>query len=781
MEMLVPRGAPLRCLSSALKVVMCFQAPGMALLFRLGVWVVLGALLLPEAGSHHPPPGYAVHEIIRPRTLVTVAGKSALGEVSYIIRVEGKDRIVRLMQTQGLVVSNLPLITYSPSGRRVVEQPHVPEGCYHLGYVEGSPGSMAALNTCAGLRGQLKIGNLSYGIQPVPGSLTFQHLLYRREKNWNRFSTCGLTDIVMRKQPNWRGAKKPLGKKRLDQRLQHTRYVEIYIVVDQQLFSFQERNETTVMFLVIDTINLAEIHYYSLKVRICLIGLEIWTRGNLIRDSPDIEEVLNNFNDWGNKHLSPRIKYDIAHLFTYTDFGLTVGLAYIGSICHPGYRSALVSYIREDLATFAIIFTHVLGHNLGMEHDRRECSCGNAKCYMTGGSVDGATAFSNCSIQSYLDLLSSGDGNCLNNIPEPNKFFTFKTCGNKVIDEGEQCDCGGIHDCRGNPCCYHDCKLKPGAVCSVGQCCQKCRFQPPGYMCRSEAEECDLPEYCNGTSEWCPSDLYLQDGTPCSDDGYCYRGRCASLDKQCRKVFGAEARVAPEGCFKQQNMKGDRFGNCGGDGNEVAFVECRPQNALCGRLQCVNVKKTAFLEKSETLIQAPGPEGWCWGTVHKASIDTPDIGGGTDGTKCGPKHICINKICTNSTILAKCDANVLCNENGVCNNLGQCHCYPGWAPPGCEYHGLGGSLDSGPPPALMISNAEAVHDKTFGIAIGITVPVAFVLGALLFVVIKYINTITAFFRKTSPIETSETPENEEQKSEEEEEGEKEEEEEEDKV
>ncbi|XP_035421591.1 disintegrin and metalloproteinase domain-containing protein 20-like [Cygnus atratus] len=761
-----------RCLTSILKavVVRWLQAGhggrAKALLLRLGVWAALAAPLLPGAGSHRLPPGYAVHEIIRPKKLSPVVGRAASGEVSYVIRVEGENRVVHLTQTRGLVVKNLPVITYSPRGRRVVEQPHVPEECYYLGYVEGSPGSLVALSTCSGLRGRLKIGNLSYGIEPVPESLTFQHLLYRRKTTQDKSSTCGLTVEAIQKQPGWMGIKIPSTKQDFSQRLMHTRYVEIFIVVDYQLFYFQGSNETSVMLLVTDTINLSETYYYPLKVRICLIGLEIWTHGNLIRYSLDIQEVLTDFNNWGNIDLSNRMKYDVAHLFTYTDFGLVVGLAYVGSICYPGYQSGVVSHIRRDFITFSIIFTHELGHNLGMEHDKKECVCGKAtKCYMTGESLHGAAAFSNCSLQSFLDLLSRGDGECLNNIPEPNRFFYFKHCGNKVIDEGEQCDCGGPQHCRGNPCCYQDCRLKPGAVCSVGQCCQKCRFRAAGYKCRSEVDECDLPEYCNGTSEWCPEDLYMHDGTQCSDDGYCYRGKCATYDKLCRKVFGIEARGAPESCFKEQNTKGDRFGNCGGDGNEVAFVECKPQNALCGRLQCVNVRRIPFLEGSETIIQMPGSEGWCWGTAYRAGVDTPDIGGGLDGTKCGQEKICINKTCTDAVVRTKCDAKVLCQGKGVCNNLEHCHCKAGWAPPYCQFHGLGGSVDSGPPPHLIISTAEAVQNKAFGTAIGIAVPVAIILIALIIAAIKYINVIAAFFTTSSSTEVSETPEGEEQNKE----------------
>jgi hypothetical protein len=37
-----------------------------------------------------------------------------------------------------------------------------------------------------------------------------------------------------------------------------------------------------------------------------------------------------------------------------------------------------------------------------------------------------------------------------------------------------------------------------------------------------------------------------------------------------------------------------------------------------------------------------------------------------------------------------------CNGNGVCNSRGHCHCAIGYAPPLCDYPGIGGSEDSGP-------------------------------------------------------------------------------------
>lgn len=81
-------GPSLRCLTAILKALAMrwLQAHhggwGKALFLRPGVWAVLVASLLPRAGSHHLPPGYAVHEIVRPRNLALGVGKATRGEVS---------------------------------------------------------------------------------------------------------------------------------------------------------------------------------------------------------------------------------------------------------------------------------------------------------------------------------------------------------------------------------------------------------------------------------------------------------------------------------------------------------------------------------------------------------------------------------------------------------------------------------------------------------------------------------------------------------------------------
>ncbi len=49
-------------------------------------------------------------------------------------------------------------------------------------------------------------------------------------------------------------------------------------------------------------------------------------------------------------------------------------------------------------------------------------------------------------------------------------------CGNGIVDDGEDCDCGSDTTCSDNPCCSsYTCRLNIDAQCSDGECCQNCK------------------------------------------------------------------------------------------------------------------------------------------------------------------------------------------------------------------------------------------------------------------------------------------------------------------
>ncbi|EGV99927.1 Disintegrin and metalloproteinase domain-containing protein 25 [Cricetulus griseus] len=222
-----------------------------------------------------------------------------------------------------------------------------------------------------------------------------------------------------------------------------------------------------------------------------------------------------------------------------------------------------------------------------------------------------------------------------------------------------------------------------------------CKIMPLGTMCREPANECDLPEWCDGHSHECPNDVYLLDGSSCKDGGYCYEKRCNSRDEQCQQIFGKEARSAAQSCYREINTQGDRFGNCGIF--RSTYLRCKDSDILCGRVQCENVKVIPTLEGHSTVHWIHLNGVTCWGTDYHFGMTIPDIGHVKDGTDCGPEHVCIDRKCVNKSVWVSDCSPKTCNSNGVCNNLHHCHCNLGWDPPECFTNGSGGSIDSGPP------------------------------------------------------------------------------------
>jgi len=119
-----------------------------------------------------------------------------------------------------------------------------------------------------------------------------------------------------------------------------------------------------------------------------------------------------------------------------------------------------------------------------------------------------------------------------------------KQCGNGIVEDGEDCDCGGELGCGDNACCdAKTCKFKAGAVCDdVNEdCCKDCQMASNTTVCRASSGECDPEETCTGTSPYCPKDTTKDDGTSCGTGGSlkCASGSCTSRDQQCKTVMGS--------------------------------------------------------------------------------------------------------------------------------------------------------------------------------------------------------------------------------------------------
>uniref|UniRef100_A0A2K5CWF8 ADAM metallopeptidase domain 33 n=1 Tax=Aotus nancymaae TaxID=37293 RepID=A0A2K5CWF8_AOTNA len=294
-----------------------------------------------------------------------------------------------------------------------------------------------------------------------------------------------------------------------------------------------------------------------------------------------------------------------------------------------------------------------------------------------------------------------GGGACLSNAPDSGLPVPPARCGNGFVEAGEECDCGSGQECRDLCCFAHNCSLRAGSQCAHGDCCVHCLLKPAGALCRQAMGDCDLPEFCTGTSPDCPPDIYLLDGSSCArGSGYCWDGTCPTLEQQCQQLWGPGSHPAPEACFHVVNSVGDTHGNCGQD-SEGHFLPCAERDALCGKLQCQGGKPSPLaphMVPVNSTVHLDGHEMICRGALALpgAKLDLLGLGLVESGTQCGPRMVCQSGRCENTAFQELQHCLTACHRHGVCNSNHNCHCAPGWAPPFCDKPGFGGSVDSGP-------------------------------------------------------------------------------------
>ncbi|XP_012511502.1 PREDICTED: disintegrin and metalloproteinase domain-containing protein 20-like [Propithecus coquereli] len=658
---------------------------------------------LPTYGHSQARPSqhFTSPEVVIPLRVISKGrGTKAPGWLSYSLRFGGQRHIVHMKVKKLLFSTHLPVFTYTEQDALVQDQPFIPDDCYYDGYVEGFPVSLVALSTCSGgFQGMLQINDLAYEIEPIRISATFEHLMYKIDSEDTQFPPmrCGLTEEKIARQLELQLSYNfTLKQSSYFGWWTHQRFLELAVVVDHGRYLFSESNVSVIQYQVFVTVNIVDALYEALNIDIILTGIEIWTEKNPFSTSGDLDRVVEEFGFWKYFNFDRRVHHDTVHLLIKELHGVKLGVAYVKGICQTPFNCGVDVFEDNSVVGFALVFAHELGHNLGMVHDTVWCLCGLEFCIMYAYRKS-STRFSNCSYAQYFDN-SYDTGLCLHPPPYPENIFRLKFCGNLVVEEGEECDCGTVHQCAKDPCCLLNCTLTPGATCAFGRCCKDCKFMPSGTLCRQQVSECDLPEWCNGTSHQCPDDVYVQDGFSCSVNTYCYKKSCNNHDIQCKEIFGQDALSASQSCYKEINTQGNRFGHCGIVG--TIYVRCLTADIMCGRVQCENVTEIPKLIDHTTVRQFHFNDTTCWGTDYHLGMSIPDVGQVKDGTACGPEKICINRKCASMVRLSPACQPETCNMRGVCNNKQHCHCDHGWAPPYCKYEGLGGSNDSGPPPGI---------------------------------------------------------------------------------
>ncbi|KAL2139734.1 hypothetical protein VTI28DRAFT_4743 [Corynascus sepedonium] len=284
-------------------------------------------------------------------------------------------------------------------------------------------------------------------------------------------------------------------------------------------------------------------------------------------ESTTVDTRLSLFSQWRGQWTDTNAYWT---LMSTCSTGPTVGLAWLGAVCQEGSstkddETSASANVVVHTSTEWLVFAHETGHTFGAVHDCDPTSCRNgdverqdccplsantcdagAQFIMNPSTGNGITDFSPCSIGNICSFLGRS----------PNRFqclssnrgvttFTGAQCGNGIVEQGEDCDCGGEEGCTGNPCCDpNTCKYTAGSVCDPNneECCTpQCGFMNNGTVCRASTGVCDPEEVCSGNSAGCPVDVSTPDGESCGDGLHCASGRCTSRDQQCATFMGADA------------------------------------------------------------------------------------------------------------------------------------------------------------------------------------------------------------------------------------------------
>lgn len=621
-----------------------------------------------------------------------VSTRSSLGDhinrAVFYLRGFGKKFLLDVTQNSVLISANYLSRSFDADGGEVISRHEKSDNCFYQGTVQGAQHSIVAISTCHGIEGMVYDGNETYFIQPLPGK-TDQHIMYRPRDMVQGEKQCG---VDYRSSVPVVDELISLGKHRARRNLQsETKYVELVIVNDhsqyldlKSIVGVEERSKNIA--------NVVDSLFRPMNIRVALTMVEIWHQRDLIEVVEDSDACLDNFMVYRNGDLWKKRKHDNAMLLTHRSFkGSIVGKAAVMAMCGRKSGGVVQDHTPSAAATAATM-AHEMGHNFGMLHDENieGCKCDSPAedqgCIMSEiAKSKPSTEWSTCSLESYEKYLKRGMDSCLFNTPA--SLFGGAVCGNGFKEEGEECDCGTVEECKkyGDVCCNATtCKLHPDSECGTGPCCANCKLKPQGFLCREKVNECDLPEFCTGKSGLCPNNKYVQDGRPCSDNkGYCYNGECPTHDEQCQDLWGQAAKSGPDECYRW-NERGTVRGNCG-----PSLQKCSSQNKLCGMLQCTNIDgvNLPIIGTDRSGYEHRIGDTLCKSASLSLGLDVPDPGMTMEGTKCGENKLCLGRNCTSIETLTagvkKCPNNCF-NENGICNNEGECFCLSCWQGPDCS-------------------------------------------------------------------------------------------------
>ncbi|XP_048950784.1 disintegrin and metalloproteinase domain-containing protein 18 isoform X8 [Canis lupus dingo] len=618
--------------------------------------------LLSELGRLHArldSEGILLHVTV-PWKIRSNKSENSEKQVIYIITIDEKPYTLHLRK-HSFLSHNFLVYAYNETGFLHSESSYFKMHCHYQGYVADIPNSLATLSICSGLRGFLQFGNITFGIEPLESSASFEHIIYQVKNDDPDIPLLAenYSNSWQKNQPykDNLSSQEPTLSELLPQ------YLEIHITVEKGLYS--------------DAITLEGFSVIIAQ----LLGLKMGL----------------TFDDI-NTCSCPRATCIMDRKAVGSS-----GIKFFSNCSMHDYRYFVSKFETKCLQNFPNLQPLYQNQSVcgnGILEPNEECDCGSQEECQFKKCCD----FNTCKLKGSAKC---GSGPCCTSNCE---ISVAGTPCRKIIDQ----ECDFTEYCNGTSSnCVPDTYASNGMLCRLGTAyCYNGRCQTTDNQCAQI-----FGEGAQGAPFACFKEINsLHDKfgncgfknsqpLPCDQkDVLCGKLACVWPHKNTYKNDVRSAvysYIQGHACISMTTGLSVRS-----DGRDYAYVA---DGTVCGaqmteRQRHRQRKKQSPCREPDVGLN-PRTQGSCPEPKAEAQpLSHPGI----------PIHsfidehlgcvflllscYCINKTCRKVHLMGyNCNAIAKCRGNGICNNLGNCHCFPGYRPPYCEFQigSPGGSIDDG--------------------------------------------------------------------------------------
>ncbi len=319
----------------------------------------------PLGGAPVPAPAIALRHFdvaaaaVQDVTLLPGPSGSLIGEVEL----GGVQRVLHLFP-HDVRAPGFRLLLRDAQGERPAP---LPPSVTFRGAVAGDPAAIVAAGCWdLGLRAVVRLGDgAEFGIAPLrscdPTATPARHVVWSMADARNLAVACGTAHQA--------GVPAATGGP------DNLTICEFAIDADHAFFQFHG-NATAVHNDVTTLLNAVDAAYQNdLQITHLLTGLVVWT-GPDPYTTIDPTGLLAQFAAWWNANQGG-VPRDLAHLLTGRNLqGLTVGLAYVGSVCGAGAYGLSETTYTNNFNLRTKLMAHEMGHGWGANHCDGDPDCG---------------------------------------------------------------------------------------------------------------------------------------------------------------------------------------------------------------------------------------------------------------------------------------------------------------------------------------------------------------------------------------------------------------------